>query len=379
MQDLIEKQKTEDQLRKANYELKTLFENMRECFFTVDATIYHLVQISPSCQEIYGYSVEEFMQNDNLWIEVVLEEDREAIWVKNADLDRGETIVNIYRILDKRGNIKWLESTIIPTLDQSGKLVRLDGVTSDITQRTEAEMALKKSLDDLKKTNAELDRFVYSVSHDLRAPLSSMMGIISLIESENVNTNVSGDISLLKKSINKLDGFINDILDYSRNSRMEISPQQIDFRDLLDEITNDLKYMATANSNTALRININSGQPFYSDKTRLSIILNNLISNSIRYSDPGNTEPFVEINIDVTQQGAIIIVRDNGIGIAAENLDKIFDMFYRVSKRSVGSGLGLYIVKETIAKLKGQIEVISQAGQGTQFTITLPGHQKNIK
>jgi len=100
----------------------------------------------------------------------------------------------------------------------------------DITERIEYEEALKTSNEELKKSNGELDRFVYSVSHDLKAPLSSMLGVISLIESETTDTGITSDIQLLKKSINKLDGFINDILDYSRNARLEIKSKKYIYR-----------------------------------------------------------------------------------------------------------------------------------------------------
>jgi signal transduction histidine kinase len=199
-----------------------------------------------------------------------------------------------------------------------------------------------------------------------------MLGVVSLVESETTDKDIAGDIILLKNSINKLDGFIGDILDYSRNSRMEIRPQEISFEVVLNDIKNHLKYMASANSNVDVRTNIVSADPFFSDKTRLSIILNNLISNAIRYSDPKVADSHVTIDINADDKCARIIIEDNGIGIARENQDKIFNMFYRVSKKSVGSGLGLYIVKETVEKLHGKMHFESELGKGTRFTITIP-------
>jgi signal transduction histidine kinase len=233
--------------------------------------------------------------------------------------------------------------------------------------------ALLKSNDDLMKSNKELDRFVYSVSHDLRAPLSSMLGVVGLCEMGTADAFMTKNVALLKSSIKKLDGFILDILDYSRNSRLEVERQEIHFSDLLTDISGNLKFMGADDQRKVdIRTTIRNGVAFYSDKSRLGIILNNLISNSIRYQNPEAADPFVEVNVEVSSAAAEIRVRDNGIGIGKENQQKVFNMFYRVSNKSIGSGLGLYIVKEAVEKLSGAIELRSELGKGCEFSIRLP-------
>lgn len=233
--------------------------------------------------------------------------------------------------------------------------------------------ALLQSNEELRKSNKELDRFVYSVSHDLRAPLSSMLGVVGLCEMGPMDPFIEKNVSLLKSSIKKLDGFIIDILDYSRNSRLEVNRQEIHFADLLTDVCNNLKFMSIEDQRKVeVRTNIENDVSFYSDRSRLSIILNNLISNSIRYQDPQVADPFVEIFVEISASSADIRIRDNGIGIDKENHEKIFNMFYRVSTQSVGSGLGLYIVKETVEKLDGVINLESEPGKGTIFNIQLP-------
>jgi signal transduction histidine kinase len=235
------------------------------------------------------------------------------------------------------------------------------------------QKALLRSNEELKKSNKELDGFVYSVSHDLRAPLSSMLGVIGLCEMGNPDAFMEKNISLLKSSIQKLDGFIMDILDYSRNSRLEINNQEIHFNELLTDISDNLKFMGTGDQRKVdIRVTVRNGVAFHSDQSRLSIILNNLISNSIRYQNPEVSDPFVEIRVEVSETAANILVRDNGIGIGKENQAKVFNMFYRVSSKSIGSGLGLYIVKETVEKLHGEIKLRSEPGKGTDFIIRLP-------
>jgi signal transduction histidine kinase len=233
--------------------------------------------------------------------------------------------------------------------------------------------ALLQSNQELKKSNKELDSFVYSVSHDLRAPLSSMLGVVGLCEMGELDPFMTKNVALLKSSIKKLDGFIMDILDYSRNSRQEVDRQEIHFSELLTDISSNLKFMGSDEQRKVdIRTSIRNGIAFYSDKTRISIILNNLISNSIRYQNPEIVNPLVEISVAVSEYAADILVKDNGIGIDTGNQQKVFDMFYRVSSKSIGSGPGLYIVKEAIDKLNGSIELKSESGKGTEFIIRLP-------
>ena len=221
--------------------------------------------------------------------------------------------------------------------------------------------------------NHELDKFVYSVSHDLRAPLSSMKGVIEISEEETKDELLLKNFSLLKGSIKKLDDFIQDILQYSRNSRMEVKKQSIDFAEMLEDITNNLKHMSSNNERPVeILYSVSNQKLFVSDKSRLNVLLSNLVSNAIRYQNPVVQNPYVDIQVNMTDIETGIVVKDNGIGISAENQKKIFEMFYRVSENIVGSGLGLYLVKEIVDKLDGKIEVESEPGKGTAFMVCIP-------
>lgn len=225
---------------------------------------------------------------------------------------------------------------------------------------------------ELKRANYELDRFVYSTSHDLRAPLNSMLGLIEIAKEDTNEELMLNYFKMLKGSAKKLDGFICDILDYSRNSRMEVNNELIDFNKLLKDVTENLKFIGDNNRMVEFIIEIAGETSFYSDKNRLITILSNLISNGIRYQNPQIPNPFVTIKIETSATETNILIQDNGIGIDKEVHSKIFDMFYRVSQESVGSGLGLYIVKEAVNKLNGEINIQSQIGIGTTFLIKIP-------
>jgi signal transduction histidine kinase len=224
---------------------------------------------------------------------------------------------------------------------------------------------------ELSKTNQELDNFVYSVSHDLRAPISSVLGLIAISKMENDPVQLKYYETLKEKSLLKLDSFIKDILDYSRNSRVEIIPQKINWEIYITELALQFEYLPEAKK-IKVEINISQTDEFYTDLYRISIIFNNLISNAFRYSDLQKENRFLKIKGEINQEKASISIEDNGIGIAEEHQQKIFDMFYRASEESKGSGLGLYILKETLEKINGTIKLSSEVGKGTSFYVEIP-------
>lgn len=271
---------------------------------------------------------------------------------------------------DKKEKIIFVQGKAIK--DDAGNNIKMHGTIQDITTRKAYEQALEHTNSELRKTNHELDKFVYSVSHDLRAPLLSMQGIVDITAEETKEELTSVHMNMLKGSISRLDNFVGDILNYSRNARGEMKTVNIEFKKVIAEVSNDLKYMANDNKKIDIAIDVQQNGMFLSDEGRIRIVMNNLLSNALRYHNPSAERPYVRISANVTNEVAEIEISDNGIGIAEKDQQKVFDMFYRVSERSAGSGLGLYIVKETIAKLHGEIKMGSTPGVGTKFLITIP-------
>jgi signal transduction histidine kinase len=226
----------------------------------------------------------------------------------------------------------------------------------------------------LVKTNAELDRFVYSTSHDLRAPLKSLLGLIGIMKrSAGPDDKVQETrLDLMNKSVIKLDNFIEDILRYSKNTRTEIASEEILFEEFIREITESHKFIDGIKE-LNFQVLVEQEVQFATDKRRLNVVLNNVISNAIKYRDELKKDAsFVKIQVQCGQKNALIIVEDNGIGISDSDQEKIFDMFYRATTLSTGSGLGMYIVKETLDKLNGKIKMESVLAKGTTFIIEIP-------
>ena len=242
-----------------------------------------------------------------------------------------------------------------------------------ITHKDKLELLaieLKAKNEDLQKANDELDRFVYSTSHDLRAPLTTLLGLLELIKITNNPDEHIRYLNMMTTRIHEMDGFIKEITDYSRNTRLEINKESVNIKKILQKLEESFSILAN-DAKVKLSCEIPDSLEVNTDKMRLSIVLNNLIANAIKYHDPGKDERYVKISSKEELGTIIITIEDNGIGISNQYQDKIFDMFFRASDMSTGSGLGLYIAKETIDKMGGQISFQSKQRMGSTFTILL--------
>ena len=257
------------------------------------------------------------------------------------------------------------------------------GLERKVTDRTselwETNKLLRKEIEDkrlaeeeLKLKNEELNNFVYRVSHDLRAPITSVEGLINIIklELQSKSGNLKPFISLLEDRMKNLDRFIYDILNYSRNIRTSISIEKIEFESIISACFEELEYLDNAMKiKKTIKVNTES---FFNDKMRVREIFRNIISNAIKYADASKEINTIDINIKINQKEATISIQDNGIGIAKDVLPKIFEMFYRGSELSKGSGIGLYLVTQSVEKMGGRIDVKSTLGKGTEFIVKLP-------
>jgi signal transduction histidine kinase len=254
-----------------------------------------------------------------------------------------------------------LELTKIQLLKMNNNLENM------VKERTEK---LNTTVDKLNKSVSELDRFVYSASHDLGAPLKSILGLLHVARKDPDKNQSEKYLQYIENSIYNLEDVIKSLISYSRNSRMEVKHEPINLQKLVDEVIGELAFLPSADR-MDFRVNIQDGQMIHSDKQRLKVILHNLISNSVKYADFDKPCSFVEVLLEKVDNKPVIKIRDNGIGIEPERLDLVFEMFYRGTEKSKGSGLGLFIVKENVSTLEGEIQLASTPGQETTFTITL--------
>ena len=223
----------------------------------------------------------------------------------------------------------------------------------------------------LSKANKELDYFFYAISHDLRSPLTSVLGLIELMKMEDDPKTINNYLNLQESSIRKMNDFIFDIIHIAKNARQKLESDKINFQQLVSDILSQHEFNEDSQQ-IQKDIDIQEDTAFYSDSTRLKIILNNLISNAIQYSNTTREHPLIKIKINTSANNAKIVIWDNGLGIPEEFQKKVFEMFFRGTDTKPGTGLGLYMVHEIVTKLGGSLVLKSEIGEFTEFTIILP-------
>lgn len=226
-------------------------------------------------------------------------------------------------------------------------------------------MMVSNAIDEeLIKANSELDRFVYSVSHDLRSPLLSIRGLSTLMQDEeSTGSKNMHYLKLVDKSINNLDNTIREILAYSRNARLDIDVQEFDLKELIDNIFDELRY--SVELNFQFMSNIDVPIMIKGDRSRMETVFRNIIGNSIKYKNNDVTDPFVSVQFEQRPGQYRFKIIDNGEGIDSDKIPRVFDMFYRGATSVNGTGLGLYICKEIMDKIRGKIDLQSEVGKGT--------------
>ena len=367
VRDVTRRKNAEAKMRRNQQLLSSINRNINEAIFR-SSLDKGLIYINQAFVEMFGYNTkDEVFKADP---EELYASPEDRLILTTLEMEQGY-IENVeVRFKKKSGEIFYGLLNSRKTIDDDGVL-HFDGAVRDITKLKEAQSQLEKTNTELTRINKELDKFVYTASHDLKAPLASISGLISIYKNELDEDKRKNYIDLMERSVHKLENFIKEIVYYSRNARTEVKRESINLQEFVNSIFEDLIYLN--NSEKIEKIfEVRRNLPFHSDPSRLEAILKNLVSNAINYSDVRKDNPFIKVSVDISTDEALIQIIDNGIGISEDNLPKIFDMFFRESVDGDGSGLGLYIVSEAIEKLNGKIDVSSKTRQGTTFTITLP-------
>lgn len=336
--------------------------------------ITNKIFVSPAYKNLLGYSDDELEGiTPAYYLQKIIHPEDLARMRMNMEHPEsvGPTYQNEVRLKTRQGNYKWFMDSGVLTRTPTGEVEMVVGSIIETDERKKAEEEIRQKNDQLAKTNQELDRFVYSASHDMRAPLSSLLGLIHLSEKTNQPEELHLYLSMMKERIKTMEGFIREVTDYSRNARLDIISAEVNLRPLVLEIAQTLAF-SVANKSVQILTEIPDDFGLMTDLARLQVILNNLISNAYKYHDWKKPERFIKITAERNEHDVVIEIADNGVGIAPAYQQRVFEMFFRASETSEGSGLGLYIVKETLEKLGGAITVHSVPGQGSTFSFSIP-------
>lgn len=221
----------------------------------------------------------------------------------------------------------------------------------------------------IEKKNSELDSFFYRVSHDLKGPIASLLGLHNIVQLDIKDKAARTVFDLYHGQVMRMNNIVMGLINLIETRNTNALRVKIDFEKLVEECIQSCHYL-----NQSSRVNFKkeiAQVEYYSEWAIINTILQNLIENSIKYARP-EKEPFVDIRIFATQRSLVIRVEDNGQGIPEEQIGLIFNMFYRANTSAKGSGLGLYILNRAVERLQGVIEVKSKLHEGSVFTVNLP-------
>lgn len=263
-------------------------------------------------------------------------------------------IGNIFRYLQK----PWKEDEIRTAIQNAFELY-------------DSRFQLVQKNIELEKAYNELDKFVYSASHDMRSPLMSILGIVRLAKMENSHEQSMPYFDMIEESVSRLDDFIKNIINYYKNNRIALQINEINLQEVIENAINSHKHQFLE-YNIRFQIEVEQIHPVKSDLIKLQIILSNLINNAIKYQDLDKPEQQLIVKATTSKERFLVSVEDNGIGIQKADLDNIFKMFYRATNKNHGSGIGLSIAKEAVTHLNGEISVDSVLGEKTIFSISIP-------
>lgn len=249
--------------------------------------------------------------------------------------------------------------------------VRYDEIVMDISDKVINEHKLCEKSHLLEKVANQLDRFVYSASHDLRSPISTMQGLISVVKTNPEAFPVDQFLSMMEESLNKLETFVNRLVEFSKNSNEPVLIETVDIGNMINCVLEGLKGHPNK-SKVTIECLLDGGSSVSTDFNKLYTVLSQIIKNAFDYADPAKPRAILSIRSEKIREHVVIEIIDNGIGIEKKSIPTVFQMFYRGTQLSKGSGLGLFLAREAMTRLGGTIEIQSEIHRGTLISLRIP-------
>jgi PAS domain S-box-containing protein len=359
------------ELRENEERFRQLAENIADVFWIFDPGEGRLLYVSPAYERLWGCDSQALQANSHAWLDSVHPEDRADVGAAFDALLRFEDYEQEYRLLMPDGSERWIRDRGFPVQDEQGHNYRVTRISQDITAQKRAEQALQRAA-------VRKDEFLATLAHELRNPLAPMRAAVELmrLESATGTSNNSGEArEIIGGQINHLVRLVDDLLDVSRITQDKLSLQRERIA-LAEVVSSAIETTAAFFSTRGQRLEVVIPEaPIWlmGDRVRLAQALSNLLHNAGKYTPEGG---HIELRIDADRDHARLAVTDSGMGIAADKLEKIFDIFTQVRRTdqvSDGLGVGLALVRKLVA-LHGGTVTVSSAGRdlGSRFLIELP-------
>lgn len=375
--DTTEQRKAQEALKDAELLYRTLVEETSVVIYRdIAEEGGPSVFVSPQVENLVGYSVEEWTQNPVFWQSIVHPEDLDLVLNTIREVLRSRESRSIeYRFKANNGNWVWVRDESVPVAEEDGTLLYIQGVYQNITKQKQMEEQRETLIHELESKNSELERFTYTVSHDLKAPLITMSGFLGYLEEDALNGRMErlrSDIQRIQEANLKMQRLLNELLELSRIGRLINAPETIAYEQIVQEALTRVDGRLKAGN---IRVYVEEDlPPVYGDHIRLVEVMQNLLDNSAKFMGE-QKEPRIEIGVRHSQGESVFFVRDNGIGIEPRYHKKVFELFDKLNPTIEGTGVGLALVKRIIEVHGGKIWIESELGKGTTFYFTLPGFQ----
>ena len=358
--DITDRKRMEEELKESRKFLTTVIDNVPDTITLKDRQ-YRFVLVNQAYCDITGRNKEEIIGE-------------KCYWERDGEVFKTGKVLDIPEVTytDREGNKHYVSVKKAPLTDESGKITHVLTISRDITERKRAEEERVQLIKELEAKNAEMERFTYTVSHDLRSPLVTIQGFVGMLREDlarNEKEKVEADLKYIENGAKKMERLLNDTLELSRIGRVANPPEDVPFgervREALEETSAKIK-------SSGVEVAVADDLPtVHVDRMRIVEVLVNLIENSINYMGE-QPHPKIEIGYRADEGESVFFVRDNGIGIEPSQHEKVFGLFYKVDGSTKGTGAGLAIVKRIIEVHGGRVWIESEKGKGCTVCFTLP-------
>jgi len=375
--DITDRKTTEKNLKESEQRVTSILNNITDIVWSIKMPELKLDYVSPSVEKIYGYSPKEFFDNPNLWQEIIHPDDKPLINERFQFLLANNYAVFERRNIHRNGKVVWILDKSQVIYNDNNEIVRIEGIAHDITELKEREFLIHQQNSELSKLNADKDKFIRILAHDLRNPFNSLLGFSDLLLKNLRKYNiqkVEKQLKIIHQTSHQTYNLLEDLLLWtkSQSGKLPYEPKSIVFIELCNEI---IEYFTTQAAAKGISLNCFEHKKtiLSADLNMIKTILRNLISNAIKFTNHGGQ---IEISTEKNDEDVTIIVSDNGIGIQPEVLTTLFDIskIYTTegTANESGSGLGLLLCKDFVEIHGGKIWVESEVDKGSDFKFTMP-------
>ncbi len=390
--DISERMQAQEDLRDAHKKMQDIVEFLPDATFVIDSDM-KVIAWNRAIEEMtgiqkgdiigkgdYEYSIPFYGERRPILTDLIFLSDKE-IESRYARVEKkGDTLfAEVYSPFIYLGKGAHLWGVATPLFDRKGNVVGAIESIRDITDHKRAEEERKRLIEELEKRNREMERFAYTVSHDLRSPLITIQGFASMLRKDitvSGTERVDSDLQYIERAASKMDELLSATLKLSRIGRMVNPPEDVPFGTIVEGAL-----AQTAGDLQAHAINVVVAEDFptvHADRMRIEELLVNLITNSVKYRGE-SPHPKIEIGHRLDGEATVFFVTDNGIGIERGQADKVFELFYRVDKSGGGTGAGLAIAKRIVEIHNGRIWIESEKGKGCTVCFTLPARESRTE